>query len=210
MRIYSENVAKVVVVLCIFLFIFVMISYIDTQVGTTWTDMGPETLSDERCLWIRFGFDERAERVELSVEYFTDQEFEVWLVDSEDWNWSNSRTGPTEWLGHGIAGHGVIEWSVSTDGIDGSLMLIRETMDWGQLGNLPENVTEVEYNWDMSIRSVVNPIDSGVTIVMFLLVGLAVVLLAWAWYLPPEEVPDFMDLYPDFPESMRTREGEGS
>lgn len=208
MRIYREHVVKLVVLFCAMALIATLISFIDTQTGNTWSTATTRTIDDGSSPRMTINFDPRAERVEIVLDHTTDHAFEVWLVDSARLNWSFpfGTPRPDEWLGHGIAGEGTIRWSVSTEDIEDELILIRETEDWGQLKGLPDNVTEARYDWTISIRSVVNPIDSGFTMAMVVLVVISVILLQWEWYLPNEQVPDFKDLYPDFPETMRTRE----
>ena len=209
MKVYRNGVGAMVVVVCSVTLLFLMVSYIDTNIEYSISNAETRTLDANDTWQHRPLLDERAERVDIRVEYFTDQTFEVWLVDSGTWNRSQEQTGPVEWLGHGIAGEGVIEWSVSSEQFEEDLLIVQESMDWGQIGSFNETAEEARYDWEMTVRSIVNPMDSNATWAMLFFIGLSVVLLFLVAFLPREEVPDFKDLYPDYPDSLNPAE-EGS
>lgn len=200
MKIYRNGVGPIVVAVCSVTLLLLMVSYIDTNIEYSSSNAETRTLDDNDTWRHQPLLDERAERVDIKVEYFTDQTFEVWLVDSAIWNRSQEKTGPVEWLGHGIAGEGMIEWSVSGEQFEEDLLIVQESMDWGQIDSF--DADEARYDWEMTVRSIVNPMDSNATWAMLFLIGLSIVLLVLVAFLPREEVPDFKDLYPDYPDSL--------
>lgn len=207
MKVYREQLAKLVVVLCLIALMLTLISYFDTQGERTIRNMETETLDSNTAQWSPVLFDDRADIVKLRVEYFSDQEFDLWLMDSEDCDNTDRLTGPEQWYGHGIAGTGVHEWTVSIDDLEGDLVLVEESRPYGEREPFGDDNPEANFDWEMNVKSIANPMESTFTWIMFIIVGLVLVLLAVANYLPREKIADFADLYPEFPGSTRTGDG---
>ena len=207
MRVYREHLAIFVVVVCVFALLFTMISYFDIQLDWVVRNAETETLDSNEAQWTSLTYDGRAETVEFRVEYFSDQEFDLWLMDSEEWNVTDRSTGPEQWFGHGIAGTGVHEWTVSIDDLEGNLILVEESRPYGDRGPFGDDIQEANFDWEITVNNIINPMETTFTWIALSLLGLALVLLAVANYLPREKIADFTDLYPEFPGSMRTGDG---
>jgi hypothetical protein len=204
MRLYRTHLTRLSVVVCVFALLSVFVSYGLTFDPLRYSNANLETLDSDSMQWSRVLLGDRTGRIEVRVEYVTDHEFDIWLMDSADWNRTARVDGPETWLGHGIAGTGVDEWTVSLDDLEGDLILVEESKVYGERGAFGNNVLATSYDYEISVRSVINPMESFATWMMLSLVGLAGMLLVSAMFLPREELVDFMDLYPGFPTSMRT------
>ena len=208
MKVFREQVVKVAVIICVFALLFTFVSFLDTQwsTNTSWNvdqrDLSPMGVSSRGL-----DYDDRADRVDITISYTTDGEFDVWLVDDAVWNMSSAFSGPGPWLRHGIASNEDIEWSISADEFEGELRLVEENSFYGERGSL-FNGTTVNFDWRITTRSVVDPMKSPVTYLALAILVLAVLVLAWAMFLPREGVRDFDELYPDFPNSLSTDESE--
>jgi len=206
MKIYREHVATFVVVLCAIALLLTMVSYLDTQTNrTTVSNVDQQTLRSREMSSSRLNYNEGAAIVNIVIEYTTDGEFDVWLVDDEGFDLSDSLFGIDPWLRHGIAGTGDIEWSVSADEFEGNLLLVEENTGIGERGS-SFNGTTINYDYRITTRSIEDPMENGFTWALLAIIVLAIVLLALEIFLPRKEVMDFRKLYPDFPNSMRTND----
>jgi hypothetical protein len=206
-KVYRHHVTRAIVLLCAIVVVFAILSWGLTQAPTSYWNVETDTLRPNGVVSKGLRYEEDAERVEITIEYFTDTEFDVWLVDSAEWNMSYAFSGPGPWLRHAVAGEDVVEWTVRAREFEGELRLVEENKWYGDRGS-KGNGTEVNYDWEITTRSIVNPMESTATWIMIGLLVLAVVMLAWEYYLPHQTFPEFRDLYPDFPESMETSDVE--
>ncbi|UCC92508.1 MAG: hypothetical protein JSW25_07520 [Thermoplasmata archaeon] len=201
-RIYRHQVAKAIVVVCVVASLLTLLSWGLTQAPESYRNMNTDWLEPGMVSSGALRYDDRAEVVTISIEYFTEQEFDVWLVDDEEWDIMDAIPfSPGPWLRHGVAGAGVIEWTVSADEFEGRLLLVEEHNWYGMRGP-GLNGSRINYDWEITTSSVVNPLESVSTWAVFGLIVLAVALLAWMTRLTYETIPDFTDLYPDFSASV--------
>ena len=204
MRLYREQVVKLAVVVCLMAVLFTTASYLATQWNTvTYMNVDPDSMDPMMVTSRGIRYDDRAERVEITLSYSTDEEFDVYLVDDAEWNMTYAFLGPGPYLRHGIAGNEDVEWTVDADEFEGDLRLVEENSFYGRRGSM-FNGTTVNYDWRITTRSVVDPLRSPFTILALALIATAAALLAWATSLPMEGVHEFSQLYPDFPGSLST------
>jgi hypothetical protein len=204
-RIFRHHITKAIIIVCVVAMMFGFVSWGMTQLPTRYWNVDTDTLRPNGIVSRGVDYDDRAERVDITIEYTTDGEFDVWLVDSSEWNMSYAFSGPGPWLRHGVAGDDAVEWTVSANEFEGELRLVEENSWYGERGSL-FNGTTVSYDWQVTTVSIVNPMENIATWIMIAFLVVAVVLLAWEFSLPNEVRRTFSDLYPDFPESMKTAE----
>jgi hypothetical protein len=206
-KVYRKHVTVAIIFTCVTVLMFALVSWGITQGPTTYSSGETNTLTPSSVSTGVLLYDEGAERVDITLEYFPEEEFDIWLVDDAHWDIRDSQGEPDPWLRHGIAGAGVIEWSVSASEFEGNLLLVEENEYYGQRGTFA-NSTTINYDWEITTRSIENPMESNATWGMFGFLVLAVVLLALQNYVPHETFQDFSELYPDFPESVDVAEVE--